>query len=680
MHLAAAEFAVWWEDNKAEAKIERPHAQLNPFTERSMDGPSGQPDTTVGPPEGVPKHGAFCDRAITGPAPPMTAELPTGVSARPANWEESKRVELGGVGAMPPRPVEMEADAARSGTFASFQPGSEASDPVADALTPQSSRPQLGAAKNDMWETGAQQGDQGDRTVMPLDGKAASSSPEHAMSSRLVEMKADAALAAQQAGAAQQAAVAREQAALEPEPEGSFVQDMDMDIQPAGRDPFPELEEILHSCSPASGEKGDRLVEMKADAPLAARQAAVAREQAALEPEPEGSFVQDMDIMDMDIQLAEPEPSPEIEEISHSTSMQALVAVPMSEWSEDQTCQWAALLTKQLSAETLRKFKEFVTEQETDGGDLKEMTQRGLEKKLKKTLDNPVVVATTVLEQRDEMLAVQARSGGGSGGDVGTAGELVVTTSKPNIKQRLEASKTPEWKSIASRSAKWWQSDAAEQVNRLRAAARIRDSLPEDAKESIPDLYPQLIVLGDQSSGKSTVLNRLAEFSFTPVAAGVCTRRPIKLQLRPVAAENRERMQNENLLAICTLAEEGMEDQQPEEFVLRQSEREADESELRHAVEKRASAHVEQDGTAAAFARQYLDTELVVTIQANQMPYFDLIDLPGIENSSTMPATLVKKYLNAKTLARTFVLIFTEHKEGDTQMRTKCAASPKYIP
>jgi hypothetical protein len=177
------------------------------------------------------------------------------------------------------------------------------------------------------------------------------------------------------------------------------------------------------------------------------------------------------------------------------------------------------------------------------------------------------------------------------------------------------------------------------------------------------------------------VLNRFAEFSFTPVADGVCTRRPIKLQLRPVAAENRERMQNENLLAICTLAaEEGMEDQQPEEFVLRQSEREADESELRHAVEKRASAHVEQDGTAHAFARQYLETALVVTIQANQMPYFDLIDLPGIETSNHMPAKLVQKYLNAKTLERTFVLIFAEHKKGDTQMLTKCAASPKYIP
>jgi hypothetical protein len=358
-----------------------------------------------------------------------------------------------------------------------------------------------------------------------------------------------------------------------------------------------------------------------------------------------------------------------------------LVAVPMSEWTKSQTCQWAALLD--MSAETLRQFKGFMAEEEMDGEELEELTKKTLQRLLKKTnkFDNPAEVATAVFTQRNKILDEQAQSRGGGGGKVDKPGELLVTTSKPNIKQRLETSKNPEWKNFPSRSAKWWQSDAAEQVNRLRAAARIRDSLPEDAKESIPDLYPQLIVLGEASTGKSTVLNRFAEFSFTPVADGVCTRRPIKLQLRPVAAENRERMQNENLLAICTLAaEEGMEDQQPEEFVLRQSEREADESELRHAVEKRASAHVEQDGTAAAFARQYLDTELVVTIQANQMPYFDLIDLPGIENSSTMPATLVKKYLNAKTLARTFVLIFTEHKEGDTQMRTKCAASPKYIP
>jgi hypothetical protein len=138
------------------------------------------------------------------------------------------------------------------------------------------------------------------------------------------------------------------------------------------------------------------------------------------------------------------------------------------------------------------------------------------------------------------------------------------------------------------------------------------------------------------------------------------------LQLRPVQAENRARMQGENLLAICKVLD--TKDQYKEKFELRKAHREEDEGELRLAVESRASAHALQDGTAAAFDQQYIAEELVITIEADQMIYFDLLDLPGLDNRSEMPKKMVKHYINKASLPQTFVLIFADHKQGDTQL------------
>jgi hypothetical protein len=131
-------------------------------------------------------------------------------------------------------------------------------------------------------------------------------------------------------------------------------------------------------------------------------------------------------------------------------------------------------------------------------------------------------------------------------------------------------------------------------------------------------------------------------------------------------AENRARMQADELLAICTMQD--LEDHHEEEFLFRAAHREADEDVLRRAVESRASEAALQDGTAAAFDRQYITEELVITIEADQMIYFDLLDVPGLDNSSEMPKQMVRSYINKYSMPRTFVLIFTEHKQGDTQL------------
>jgi GTPase SAR1 family protein len=275
--------------------------------------------------------------------------------------------------------------------------------------------------------------------------------------------------------------------------------------------------------------------------------------------------------------------------------------------------------------------------------------------------------------RHDDATASHRPDSGGSGGGAARVSRVPrhVTGGKlpGNIKDRLDGG---EWNQPAvleqfTRShSSWWQTDMAEQVNRLRAAARIRDSLPDSTQQEIPDLYPQLVVLGDGNSGKSTVLNRFAEFTFTPVSDGVCTRRPVRLELRPVQARNRERMQREQLLAMGTLVDKA--DGHKESFELRKSHREEDEGKLRKAVESRASKKVEQANTAKKFDMQYIEEELVIRIEAEGMIYFDLLDLPGIDNLSTKPTKMANTYINEGTLTRTFVLIFSAHKKGDTAM------------
>lgn len=253
-----------------------------------------------------------------------------------------------------------------------------------------------------------------------------------------------------------------------------------------------------------------------------------------------------------------------------------------------------------------------------------------------------------------------------------TEGAMHSSIGEPNIMQRLNAG---EWKKYGFQPRNWWQTEMAEQVNRLRVAARIRESLPSDTQEEIPELYPQLVVLGDGNTGKSTVLNRFAEFCFSAVSDGVCTRRPVRLQLRPVQAENRARMQAEDLLAFCKM--EDTEDGHEQEFTMRSKYREEDEKQLRLAVESRASEQVREEDmtTQEAHDRQYIDEELVITIEADQMIYFDLIDLPGLHNTSQRPKQMVKRYITEDTLPRTFVLLFSEHKKGDTLLDKRCVLS-----
>lgn len=60
-------------------------------------------------------------------------------------------------------------------------------------------------------------------------------------------------------------------------------------------------------------------------------------------------------------------------------------------------------------------------------------------------------------------------------------------------------------------------------------------------------------MVGDVSSGKSTVLNRFAQIDFSAADEDLCTRRPIRLRLRPLSSGNRERFMQDQLEAICSV-------------------------------------------------------------------------------------------------------------------------------
>ncbi len=51
------------------------------------------------------------------------------------------------------------------------------------------------------------------------------------------------------------------------------------------------------------------------------------------------------------------------------------------------------------------------------------------------------------------------------------------------------------------------------------------------------------------------MLNRFAEFDFSAVSDGVCTKRPIRLQLRAASVLNHKLIKAEGLDGVCTITD-----------------------------------------------------------------------------------------------------------------------------
>ena len=270
-----------------------------------------------------------------------------------------------------------------------------------------------------------------------------------------------------------------------------------------------------------------------------------------------------------------------------------------------------------------------------------------------------------------------------------------------NIKDRLEAGEWDTGGDVLEETVggRWWVApegaedpsamDRSEEVNNLRTMARVRAGFKEDGTDAFA-AFPRMVVVGDGNTGKSTVLNRFAQFNFSAVTDGICTKRPIRLELRALSVVNYERVREHKLDAICTVSDfRNGNTSTPfwqQEFELRASHRlgmelpddeEPDEFPLRREVEGRASSlyipppGVDLSDPAAARAAHdetFLDEELVIRYEARGMIHFDLVDLPGVQNSSPKTDELVKNYVNKDTLDHTFMLIFQGAGRGDTNM------------
>lgn len=140
---------------------------------------------------------------------------------------------------------------------------------------------------------------------------------------------------------------------------------------------------------------------------------------------------------------------------------------------------------------------------------------------------------------------------------------------------------------------------------------------------------PQLIVVGDQSNGKSSVLEAIARFHF-PVAQNLCTRFPTKIILRTSDEER-------TVLSVTPSASRSDE----EKTRLRGFSRRILPGEDLHELIREATevigvasgnkTHVEHSRLQGAFSN---DT-LVIERLGKGLPILSLVDLPGLFQSTT---------------------------------------------
>ncbi len=150
--------------------------------------------------------------------------------------------------------------------------------------------------------------------------------------------------------------------------------------------------------------------------------------------------------------------------------------------------------------------------------------------------------------------------------------------------------------------------DVFDQLSRLGGKGRIES--------------PQLVVVGDQSSGKSSVLEAIGRFHF-PVHAGTCTRFPTKLIMRRAATERTE-------LSI----EPGKSRSEADRTRLLEFHAQPSSPDELAAWMARASDALgvpsSPSTTGPSVTRDFADNVLVVKKQGPNLPLVNLIDLPGI--------------------------------------------------
>mgnify|MGYP000297676542 CR=1 FL=1 len=93
------------------------------------------------------------------------------------------------------------------------------------------------------------------------------------------------------------------------------------------------------------------------------------------------------------------------------------------------------------------------------------------------------------------------------------------------------------------------QQNRAPMESLIVAINKLQDVFATVGAESIQ--LPQIVVVGAQSSGKSSVLESIVGRDFLPRGSGIVTRRPLILQLKHVAKDDKSFRSAEDGKAMC---------------------------------------------------------------------------------------------------------------------------------
>ena len=177
-------------------------------------------------------------------------------------------------------------------------------------------------------------------------------------------------------------------------------------------------------------------------------------------------------------------------------------------------------------------------------------------------------------------------------------------------------------------------------VNKLQETCALAGdvgdvSSPGQKSSSFPSLWetlPQIVVVGGQSSGKSSVLESIVGRDFLPRGSGICTRRPLVLQLH--GCEPGE--------VACA------------KFLHKPKVVFTDFSEVRKEIETETTRSLADKGSKAVSA-----DPIMLSIKAPGAPSLTLVDMPGLTKVATkdQPACTVadieqmaKKFITSKNV------------------------------
>ena len=135
----------------------------------------------------------------------------------------------------------------------------------------------------------------------------------------------------------------------------------------------------------------------------------------------------------------------------------------------------------------------------------------------------------------------------------------------------------------------------------LKTIAQLNHFTPEESKAKSEQMkLARIVVIGDESAGKSSTLERIAMSAVLPRSAGICTRMPVVLKLRHDPAIEKD----------IYVQLPGAELQKME----------GGEKEARDLV----------DDTMRTIEGIEADKEIIVEIRSKDVPTLDLVDLPGL--------------------------------------------------